>query len=238
MKLELKDLEVSIGEKKIVDKLSLVIASGEIHALMGPNGSGKSTLASVIAGHPKYAVKGDILVDGKSIMNLLPHERAKLGIFLAFQHPIDVQGVSLSKLLFTLAKQKDEKLSFITFKRELEDYCKLLSVDKAFVDRDVNVGLSGGERKRAELLQVLVVKPSFVVFDELDSGLDVDSLQLLSKVVNTLKGPNFSALLITHYARLLQQVVPDKVHIMEKGNIIKSGPAALANQIEIEGYIK
>lgn len=238
MRIELKNLEVSIGDKKIVDKLSLVIASGEIHALMGPNGSGKSTLASVIAGHPKYSVKGDILVDGKSIMSLPPHERAKLGIFLAFQHPIDVQGVSLSKLLFTLAKQKDEKLSFITFKRQLEEYCALLNVDKSFVDRDVNVGLSGGERKRAELLQLLIVKPSFVVFDELDSGLDVDSLQLLSKVVNTLKGPSFSALLITHYARLLEQVVPDKVHIMEKGNIIKSGPASLAKQIEVEGYVK
>src|SRR3990172_3724281 len=204
MKLEIKDVHVSIDGKQILKGISLVVNPGEVHALMGPNGSGKSTLSYVLAGHPKYKIeKGDILVDGKSIINLKPDERAKLGLFLAFQHPLEIAGVSFSKFLFTLAKAKNNKLSIVEFKKNLDSSLSLLGVDKSFIDREVNVGFSGGEKKRAEILQLLTMKPQLAVLDEMDSGLDVDSLQLLSKAVSALRSPDFGVLVITHYQRLL-----------------------------------
>ncbi len=237
MKLEIKDLHVSIDGKSILKGISLVVNPGEVHALMGPNGSGKSTLSYVLAGHPKYKVeKGDILVDGKSILAMSPAERAKLGLFLAFQHPIEVQGVGLSKFLFTLAKLKNGKLSIIDFKKQLAANLSLLGVDKSFVDREVNVGFSGGEKKRAEVLQLLTVKPQLAVLDEMDSGLDVDSLQVLSKAIGSLRGPDFSALVITHYQRLLNYLKPDFVHVLVDGKIIASGNAELALDVEKKGY--
>jgi Fe-S cluster assembly ATP-binding protein len=237
MNVEIKNLKVSVNGKQVAKNISLVMSSGEVHALMGPNGSGKSSLAQVITGNPGYKIEsGDIFIDGKSVLSLSPAERSKLGVFLMFQNPVDIAGVSLSKLLFQMAKQKDEKLSFVQFKKQLNENLELLGLPFDFCERDVNVGLSGGERKRAEMLQLLTIKPSFVVLDEMDSGLDVDSMQLLSKVFNTLKGPNFSALVITHYSRLLQYIVPDKVHILSNGEIVLSGEKSLANDIEKKGY--
>jgi len=239
MKLEIKDLHVAIDGKQILKGISLVINPGEVHALMGPNGSGKSTLSYVLAGHPKYKVeKGDMLVDGKSILTLSPDQRAKLGLFLAFQHPLELQGVGLSKFLFTLAKIKNEKLSLIDFKKQLDANLSLLGVDKSFIERDVNVGFSGGEKKRAEVLQLLTVKPKLAVLDEMDSGLDVDSLQLLSKAVNALRGPDFGVLVITHYQRLLNYLKPDFVHVLVDGKIVESGNAQLALDVEKKGYQK
>jgi len=237
MKLEIKDLHVSIDGKSILKGISLVINPGEVHALMGPNGSGKSTLSYVLAGHPKYKIeKGDILVDGQSILKMLPNERAKLGLFLAFQHPLELHGVGLSTFLFTLAKVKDKKLSFIDFKKQLDANLSLLGVDKSFIDRDVNVGFSGGEKKRAEVLQLLTAKPKLAVLDEMDSGLDIDSLELLSKAVNALRSPDFGVLVITHYQRLLNYLKPDFVHVISDGKIVASGNSELALTVEKNGY--
>ena len=237
MKLEIKDLHVSIDGKQILKGISLVINPGEVHALMGPNGSGKSTLSYVLAGHPKYKIeKGEILVDGKSILTMSPNERARLGLFLAFQHPLELLGVGLSKFLFTLAKINNGKLSLIDFKKQLDANLSLLGVDKSFIERDVNVGFSGGEKKRAEVLQLLTLKPKLAVLDEMDSGLDVDSLQLLSKAVNALRGPDFGVLVITHYQRLLNFLKPDFVHILVDGKIVASGNSQLALDVEKNGY--
>jgi len=194
-------------------------------------------LSYVLAGHPKYKIeKGDILVDGKSILGLKPDERAKLGLFLAFQSPLEISGVGFSKFLFTLAKIKDDKLSFIDFKKQLDSSLSLLGVDKSFIERDVNVGFSGGEKKRAEVLQLLTVNPRLAVLDEMDSGLDVDSLQLLSKAVNALRSPSFSCLIITHYQRLLNYLKPDFVHVLVDGKIVASGDSSLAIDVEKKGY--
>lgn len=237
MKLEVKNLHVSVEGKKILNGISLVVNPGEVHALMGPNGSGKSTLSYVLAGHPKYKIEsGDILIDGKSILELSPDERAKLGMFLAFQHPFEIQGVGLSKFLFTLAKLKNDKLSFMDFKKQLDENLSLLGVGKSFIERDVNVGFSGGEKKRAEVLQLLTIKPSLAVLDEMDSGLDIDSLQLLSKAVNALRTPEFSCLVITHYQRMLNYLKPDFVHVLVDGKIVASGNFQLALDIEKDGY--
>jgi len=237
MKLEIRDLHVSIEGKKILNGISLVVNPGKVHALMGPNGSGKSTLSYVLAGHPKYKIeKGDILVDGKSILEVSPDERAKLGLFLAFQHPLELPGIGVSKFLFTLAKIKDSNLSFIAFSKQLDADLSLLGVDKSFIERDVNVGFSGGEKKRAEVLQLLTLKPTLAVLDEMDSGLDIDSLQLLSKAVNALRSPEFSCLVITHYQRMLNYLKPDFVHVLVDGKIVASGNFQLALDIEKQGY--
>ena len=237
MKLEIKNLCVEVEGKCVLNGISLVINPGEIHALMGPNGSGKSTLSYVIAGHPKYkVVSGDILVNSKSILELSPDERAKLGLFLSFQNPLEIQGVPISKLLFTIAKAKDQKLSFVQFKRELDANLKEVGIDLQAMERDVNVGFSGGEKKRVEVLQLLTLKPALAILDEVDSGLDVDTMQVLANAVNKLRGPNFSALVITHYQRLLNYVKPDFVHVLSNGKIVASGPANLAQEIESKGY--
>ena len=239
MKLEIRDLHVSIEGKEILKGVSLVVNPGEVHALMGPNGSGKSTLSYVLAGHPKYQVtKGDILVDGKSVLGLSADERAKLGLFLAFQHPLELQGLSLSKFLFTLAKIKDKNLSFIAFKKQMDANLSVVGVDKSFIERDVNVGSSGGEKKRAEVLQLLTLHPSLAVLDEMDSGLDVDSMQVLSKAISELRNASFSCLVITHYQRLLNYLKPDFVHIIVDGKIVASGNAQLALEVEKKGYQK
>lgn len=237
MKLEIKNLHVEVEGKEILKGVSLVVNPGEVHALMGPNGSGKSTLSYVVAGHPKYKVtKGDILVDGKSILSLSADERAKDGLFLAFQHPVEVQGVTLSKLLYTLAKQKDEKLSLMDFRRRLDKALAILGLEKAFVEREVNVGFSGGEKKRAEVLQLLTLSPQLAVLDEMDSGVDVDSLQVLAKTLNALRGPEFGALVITHYQRVLEYLKPDVVHVLVGGKIAASGKEDLAHDVEKRGY--
>ena len=236
MKLELKGVVASVGGKRVLNGVSLAIAQGEVHALMGPNGSGKSSLSAIIAGNPKYELEsGEILVDGKNIKDVSPHERAKLGIFLAFQNPLEIPGVSLSKFLFTIAKAKDPKLSIVAFKKELTNALKVLNLSESFVERDLNVGFSGGEKKRAEILQLLIIKPKLIILDEMDSGLDIDSLQLLSSVVNELRG-NVSMLVITHYQRLLNYITPDVVHVLSDGVVVTSGDAQLAKKVEAEGY--
>lgn len=237
MKLEINDLHVSFNGKQILSGISLVVNPGEVHALMGPNGSGKSTLSSVLAGHPGYAVEnGDIFVDGKSVLSMVPSDRAKLGLFLSFQNPIEVQGVSVSKLLFHALKAKDAKISLVDFKKRLSECASMLGVSKDALDRDVNVGFSGGEKKRLEVLQLLLLRPKFAVLDELDSGLDVDSMNLLASAVGSLRSPDFSALVITHYPRILGVLKPDFVHVLSKGKIVASGSKELAHDIEQKGY--
>lgn len=237
MKLEVKNLCVEVEGKRVLDGISLVINPGEVHALMGPNGSGKSTLSYVIAGHPKYKiVSGDIMVDGESILELSPDKRAKKGLFLSFQNPLEIQGVPISKLLFTIAKAKNQKLPFVQFKRELDANLRAVGMDQKAAERDVNVGFSGGEKKRVEVLQLLTLKPGFAVLDEVDSGLDVDTMQVLANAVNQIRGPAFSALVITHYQRLLNYIKPDFVHVLSNGKIVASGPAQLAQDVEAKGY--
>lgn len=238
MKIEFIDLHVSVDKKKVLDGISLAINAGEIHALMGPNGSGKSTLSLVLAGHPKYKVEqGDIKIDGKSIIALSPSERAKLGLFLSFQNPPEVQGVGFFKFLFALAKQKEPQLSALEFKKRLEEQLHNIGVDRQFAERELNVGFSGGEKKRAEVLQLLTLKPSFAILDELDSGLDVDSLRILSSAITQLRGQNFSALIVTHYPRILEHIKPDFVHILQDGKLVASGDFRLAKKVELEGYV-
>ena len=240
--LEVKDLHVSVEGKEILKGVNLTVEKGQIHALMGPNGSGKSTLSNVIMGHPKYKVtKGEIIYKGKNIMELKPYERAKLGMFLAFQYPMEVQGVGLSHFLFTLFRQKlgTDKPShqmLMEFKKDLTEKMQLLKLDKSFAERSVNVGLSGGEKKRAEVLQMLMAKPELAVLDETDSGLDIDSLKVVANGINTLRGPDFSALLITHYQRILSHLTPDVIHVLHDGRIIKTGGAELAHELEKKGY--
>ncbi len=237
MKLEIKNLHVEVEGKKVLNGISLVINPGEIHALMGPNGSGKSTLSYVLAGHPKYKItEGDILVDGDSILELAPDERARKGLFLSFQNPFEITGVTIGKLLFTIAKMKDAKLSFFDFKKTLNENASKLGIDKDFVERDLNVGFSGGEKKRAEVLQLLTLKPKLAILDEVDSGLDVDTLQVIANAINSLRSNSFSALVITHYQRLLNYIKPDFVHIISDGKIVASGSGQLALDVESKGY--
>ena|SRR3989338_4486163 len=237
MKLEIVDLHVSVDGKKVLEGVSLVVDPGEVHILMGPNGGGKSTLSLVLAGHPKYKVeRGDILVDGKSILAESPGDRAKLGLLLSFQHPVEISGVSASKLLFASAKSKKPNLSFIEFRKLLDSSASKLGLDKSFLERDLNVGCSGGEKKRLEVLQLLMLEPTFAILDELDSGVDVDSLKLISDAVNSKRGPDFSALIITHYHRLREALRPDAVHVLAGGKIVASGSAELAGKVEKHGF--
>jgi len=237
MKLELQNVHVETEGKKILSGVTLTVDAGTVHALMGPNGSGKSTLSQIIAGNPAYELtEGKILVDGREITELSPDERAKKGIFLAFQNPVEIAGVSFSKLLFTLLKTKDPKISIVKFNEKLTSALKILDLDKSFVERDVNVGFSGGEKKRAEILQLLMLEPKLVILDEMDSGLDIDSLKLLSKAVSALRGPNFTMLVITHYQRLLDYIVPDVVSIIARGQIKETGGPKLAKTVEAQGY--
>ena len=235
--IEIRDLQVTVQGKSILKGVSLTIKPGEVHALMGPNGSGKSTLAYVLAGHPRYVVeKGDILVDGKSILGLRPDERAKRGLFLAFQYPYEIPGVGLSQFLYTTAKQTQPKLSLGEFKKQLNTALQTLGVDQKFIERDLNVGFSGGEKKRAEVLQLLLAKAPFAILDETDSGLDIDSLQIVARAVNSLRNPTFGALVITHYQRLLDYLKPDVVHVLVDGKIAATGDARLVRELEQKGY--
>ncbi len=232
--LEAKNLEVSIEGKKIISGLNLKIGKKEIHAIMGPNGSGKSTLAKTLLGYPKYSVKGKILFNKKDITSMKTDERARLGIFLAFQHPVEIEGLSFSHLLYNITEKKNMK----EFKRKLKENLKIMSMpnEESFVQRDFNIGYSGGERKKAEMLQMLLMRPKLAIIDEIDSGLDIDSLKVVANAINKLNKKGTTILLITHYARILKYVKPDYVHIMKNGNIIKSGDKRLAQEIERTGY--
>ena len=240
--LEIKDLHVRVEDKEILKGVNLVIPKGEIHAIMGRNGSGKSTLSYVMAGKPGYEItSGEILLDGKDILDMEPNERASAGLFLAFQYPIEIPGVATMTFLKAAmnaqrkARGEDELLT-PDFMREVKQAAKMLDIDTKMLKRPLNVGFSGGEKKRAEILQMALLKPKMCVFDETDSGLDIDALKIVSHGVNELRDANRSMLVITHYQRLLNYIIPDVVHVFSNGKIVKSGDKSLALELEKKGY--
>ena len=242
--LEIKDLHVEIEEdgksKEILKGLNLSVERGNVHALMGPNGSGKSTLANVIMGNPKYKItKGDILFEGKSIINLNVSERAKLGIFLSFQYPQEVEGVTIRNFLRTSYNSlKEEKLSVLDFKILMDEKSKLLNLEENFSERYLNKGFSGGEKKKSEMLQLSIINPKLAILDETDSGLDIDALRTVADSINKLKkeNPEMTVIIITHYKRILEFIKPDKLSIMIKGKIALEGSADLVDHLEEKGY--
>ena len=239
MTLEIKGLKASIDNKSILNGIDLTLETGKIHALMGPNGSGKSTLSNVIMGHPAYEVTGgEVFMDGKNILEMSTDERARLGLFMAFQYPVEIPGVTVGRFLkrATEIRFESEGVSARGFIKELRSNMDFLEMDQQFINRYLNEGFSGGEKKRMEVLQMLMLKPSFAVLDETDSGLDIDALQIVAKGVNHIRSDSFGALIITHYQRILGHVKPDIVHIMYNGRIVTSGGDDLAHTLEAEGY--
>ncbi len=240
--IDIQNLSVEIDGKQILDGLNLTIPDGEVHAIMGPNGAGKSTLSYVLAGREDYVVTGgDILLNGSSILEKSPEERAAAGIFLAFQYPVEIPGVQMTNFLKTsvnaIRKQRGEnELEALDFLKLMKSRQKELGIADEMLKRPVNVGFSGGEKKRNEILQMALLEPTFAVLDETDSGLDIDALKIVADGVNSLRAPNRSFLVITHYQRLLDYIVPDVVHILAKGKIVKSGDASLALELESKGY--
>ena len=249
--LVIKNLHVEIESKEILRGVDLRIEQGAIHALMGPNGSGKSTLAYTLAGHPKYEVTdGEVLLDGENLLEMGPDERARWGLFLAFQYPVAIPGVSMGNFLRTAvsrvrasqegneerAKDGGELIPMRAFRKELDEAFALLQIDRQFIRRYLNEGFSGGEKKRAEILQMALLKPKIAVLDETDSGLDIDALRIVSDGVNTLSGPHMGVLIITHYQRILNYIKPDFIHVMLDGRIVTSGGPEFAEQLEERGY--
>ncbi len=240
--LVIKNLKANVEGKEILKGINLEVKAGEIHAIMGPNGSGKSTLANVLTGNENYEVTdGEVLFDGKNLLEMDPETRAREGMFLAFQYPIEIPGVSNATFLKTALNEirKFKGLEEITpneFLTLIKQKASLLGMDYAMISRYVNVGFSGGEKKRNEILQMLMLEPKFVLLDETDSGLDIDALKIVANGVNIYKNPNTSFLVVTHYQRLLNYIVPDFVHVLYKGRIIKSGTKELALELEEKGY--
>lgn len=238
--LEIKDLHVAIDDKEILKGVDLVMKTGEIHAIMGPNGTGKSTLSAAIMGNPNYEVtKGEILFDGKNILDLEVDERARLGLFLAMQYPSEIPGISNAEFMraaINARREEDDKISVMQFLKKLDKKMELLNMPEEMAERYLNEGFSGGEKKRNEILQLLMIEPTFAILDEIDSGLDIDALKVVSKGINEMRGKNFGALIITHYQRLLNYIVPDVVHIMMDGRVVLTGDAELAKRLEAEGY--
>jgi Fe-S cluster assembly ATP-binding protein len=240
--LEIKNLHVEIEDKKILDGLTLSVEKGQVAAIMGPNGSGKSTLAYVLAGKPDYTVTdGDVLLNGESILQMSPDERAAKGVFLAFQYPVEVPGVATMTFLRTAlnAQRKtrgEAEVSTPEFIKIVRDTANRLGISQDMLRRAVNVGFSGGEKKRQEILQMSVLQPTLAVLDETDSGLDIDALQIVAEGVNALRSPERAMIVITHYQRLLNYIVPDLVHVMAKGKVVKSGGKELALELEAKGY--
>ena len=240
--LEIRNLHARIDDKEILRGLTLTIRAGEIHAIMGPNGSGKSTLAKVLAGHPSYEVtEGEIIYCGKNLLELEPDERARAGVFLAFQYPIEIPGVSNANFLRMAYNEKakyegGEELDPLEFDDLLREKMKIVEMEKSFIDRAVNEGFSGGEKKRNEILQMAVLDPKLAVLDETDSGLDIDALRVVATGVNRLASPEKAIVLVTHYQRLLNYIEPHFVHVLYKGRIVKSGGKELALELETKGY--
>jgi len=238
--LEIKNLNVSIGNKQIIQDFSLTIPKGEVHAIMGPNGTGKSTLAKALAGHPDYEItSGDALMDGESIIDMEVDERSRAGLFLAFQYPMEIPGVSIANFIRAARNARlpeGEELNAPAYYKELYEKMDTLKIDRKFTSRSINEGFSGGEKKRCEILQLAMLNPKYAILDETDSGLDIDALKIVSEGVNALRGPGLGALVITHYQRLLDYIVPDKVHVMYDGHIVKSGEKSLALELESKGY--
>jgi Fe-S cluster assembly ATP-binding protein len=236
--LEIKGLTVSVEGQPILKGVDLAVSKGETHALMGPNGSGKSTLAYAIMGHPAYEISGgEILVKGENITEMTPDQRAQLGLFLAMQYPTEIPGVSLTNFLRTSVNAlREEELGVREFMQTLRAAMSDLGMDEKFLQRNVNEGFSGGEKKRFEVLQMAVLRPEIAVLDETDSGLDIDALKIVSEGVNRMRGPDLGVLLITHYTRILNYVEPDFVHVMLEGRIVSSGGKELADELEDKGY--
>jgi Fe-S cluster assembly ATP-binding protein len=238
MSLEIQNLHVRTEEREILHGVDLVINKGETHALMGPNGSGKSTLANTLMGNPTYEItEGKILLDGEDITEADPDDRAKAGLFLAFQYPVSIPGVSVANFLRTAINAKrEEPIKVKEFGQLLKKNMEVLRVEREFTSRYLNDGFSGGEKKRAEILQMAMLEPAYAVLDETDSGLDIDALRIVSDGVNALRGPGMGALIITHYTRILSYVKPDFVHIMLNGRIVQEGGPELADTLEEKGY--
>jgi len=240
--LDVKNLSVAINNEQILNELTLKINKGEIHAIMGPNGSGKSTFSKVLTGHPIYEItKGNILFKNKNIINLEPEERAHMGIFLAFQYPIEIPGVSnedFLRLAYNLKQKfyKKPEVNPLEFLNLINEKLSLINMSSSFLNRNVNEGFSGGEKKRNEILQMILLDVDLAILDEIDSGLDIDALKTISIGIKSFINDSKSLLLITHYKRLLDYIKPDYIHVMSKGKIIKTGTADLANQLEEKGY--
>ena len=241
--INIKNLKVSVEDKEIINDLNLQINSGEVHAIMGPNGSGKSTLSYALSGKDGYEAKGEINYNGKNILDLNTEERAQKGIFLAFQYPIEIPGVFTNNFLRTsinaVKKSKGEKeINAVEFLNLVKEKSQKLKIDKEMLSRPLNVGFSGGEKKRNEILQMSLLEPNFVIMDETDSGLDIDALKVVSNGVNAMRSPKRSFLIITHYQRLLNYIKPDFVHVFAGGKIVQSGDWKLALELENDGYAK
>ena len=238
--LEIKDLHVEIDGKEILKGVNLTINTNEVHAIMGPNGTGKSTLASAIMGHPKYEVtQGEVLIDGENVLEMEVDERAKAGLFLAMQYPSEISGVTNADFLrsaINARREEGDEISLMKFIRELDKTMEFLEMPEEMAQRYLNEGFSGGEKKRNEILQMMMIKPMFGILDEIDSGLDIDALKVVSKGINEMRGEGFGCLMITHYQRLLNYITPDHVHVMMQGKVVKSGGAELAHRLEAEGY--
>jgi len=231
---------VSIEDKEILKGVNLTINTGEIHAIMGPNGTGKSTLSSAIMGHPSYEVtQGEVLLDGVNILELDVDERAKAGLFLAMQYPSEITGVTNADFMrsaINAKREEGQEINLMQFIKKLDKQMDFLDIDKDMAQRYLNEGFSGGEKKRNEILQLMMLEPKFAILDEIDSGLDIDALKVVSKGINQMRGEEFGALMITHYQRLLNYITPDKVHVMYGGKVVKSGGPELAKRLEEEGY--
>jgi Fe-S cluster assembly ATP-binding protein len=240
--LEVKGLRAAVNGVEILRGLDLAVRAGEVHAIMGRNGSGKSTLAKALAGHPAYEITGgSALFEGRNVLEMAPEERARAGLFLGFQYPVEIPGVSNSAFLrlayntVQAARGKDE-LDPLEFDDHVRGKMKLLEMDPAFLDRSVNEGFSGGEKKRNEILQMALLEPRLAILDETDSGLDIDALRVVASGINRLAGPDNATVLVTHYQRMLGYIVPDYVHVMEGGRIVRTGGRALAEELEARGY--
>jgi Fe-S cluster assembly ATP-binding protein len=240
--LSIKNLQANIGDKQILKGLNLEVKAGEIHAIMGPNGSGKSTLASVLAGREDYEVTGgEVLYQGKDLLEFSPEERAREGIFLAFQYPIEIPGVSTTNFLKTAVNEirkyrGQEPLDAVQFLTRMKEKMKLVDINQALLSRSLNEGFSGGEKKRNEIFQMAMLEPRLAILDETDSGLDIDALRIVAEGVNKLRSKENATILVTHYQRLLDYIVPDYVHVLYQGRIVKSGPKELALELEEKGY--
>ena len=238
--LQIDNLSASVGKEQILNNLNFTLPKGEVHAIMGPNGSGKSTLSKVLAGHPDYQVTGgNACMDGTELLGLNPDEIARLGLFLAFQYPVEVPGVSIANFIRAAIKSRlpeGENIKAVEFYKQL--YLKMdeLGMDRSFTSRSMNEGFSGGEKKRCEILQMSMLNPKYCILDETDSGLDIDALRVVSEGINQMKNPDRGILVITHYQRLLDYIVPDKVHVMWEGRIVRSGDKTLALELEDKGY--
>src|SRR5579863_6510204 len=240
--LEIKDLHATVGDREILKGISLTINAGEVHAIMGPNGSGKSTLAQVLAGRELYVVTGgEVIYEGQDLLAMSPEDRARAGIFLAFQYPVEIPGVSnmyfLKAALNTIRKNRGlEELDAFDFLNLVKEKMKLMEMDQALLNRPVNTGFSGGEKKRNEIFQMAVLEPRLAILDETDSGLDIDALKIVAAGVNKLKRPDAAQLVITHYQRLLDYIIPDFVHVLFNGRIVRTGGKELALELEEKGY--